>query len=931
MKVHALILVLLAPWLSHAEPQYYGSRVESLALRGAESDADLQIVPIHAGDLITIENIRASIQALYNTGHYSQIEVDAATTPAGTTNLTFLVRPVFFFSTFKLEPENLVERSLSGHFRLPFGERFSNSAVDRIVQETAELLKSEGYFEATVSPKLDFNPMTHLVSVTLGAAPGPRAKVVNVMVRGGEETFPKREELLDALGIKAGDTFSASRLEQGLSRIRTKFTDLGFLNTIVTPNRIYKQETHAADLEVAIQPGRLTLVLPREFDISRRKLRELVPIYEEGMVDDDLVEEGRVRIERYMQQEGYFEARVTYETIEVGPELGNAIQINYVIAPGLRHKIESVEFEGNHHFTKEAIQERTRTRKAELVSRGVFSFDILEEDKRAIETMYRNAGFQGTVVRPDWKEVAHAIRVVFHIEEGKQARIEVVRLIGNRTVPEDELRKALGLKEKDTYTPIAVDQARARLTQLYYSQGFSDVRVEPNVELDGTSGGMRMTFQITEGESYRIGEILVGGNTLTQEKIIHRNFSTPDSNLFPNTPYNPEAILEGQRRLYATGLFSRVEIVTLQQNLPGVRNLLIQVEDAQPILVTYGIGYQEFERLRGTIDLSHNNLFGQDRSLSFRLRGSRRERFFQSTYREPKLFNHDLDGFGSFFIEHTERKFFTANRIDFSLQVAKRISPRHSLALTMGYQTVNQSDIRVNLLAEKLPAERGVFQIARVGARFVQDRRDDPINPSSGTFNTTTFQIASRAIGSELNFTSLYNLYNVYTPVPYGVFAASMRLGWNHPFGKTTTLPPTERYFAGGSTTLRGFDLDEARPGGGHVAAIGNFEYRVPLSIVPIRGVGGALFYDTGNVFPTVSDVHLRDFTHTAGFGLRYQTPVGPVRIDWGFNLKPRFINREGLIAPSLSLCRSRSTLDASMSCKREERVQVFFTLGNPF
>ena len=246
------------------------------------------------------------------------------------------------------------------------------------------------------------------------------------------------------------------------------------------------------------------------------------------------------------------------------------------------------------------------------------------------------------------------------------------------------------------------------------------------------------------------------------------------------------------------------------------------------------------------MDLSHNNLFGLDRSLGFRGRYSLRERLFQTTYREPRLFNHDLDGFGSFFIEHTQRPFFTANRIDFSLQVLKRISPQQNFLITTGYQTVNLGDIRVNPLAEKLPAERGIYQIARIGTSFIHDRRNEPLNPSSGAFNTTTFQIASRAFGSELNFTSLYNLFSVYTPVPYGVLATSVRLGWNHPFGETLQLPPTERYFAGGSTTLRGFDLDEARPGGGNVITIGNFEYRMPLRFFPVNNVGGALFYDTG-------------------------------------------------------------------------------------
>jgi outer membrane translocation and assembly module TamA len=279
------------------------------------------------------------------------------------------------------------------------------------------------------------------------------------------------------------------------------------------------------------------------------------------------------------------------------------------------------------------------------------------------------------------------------------------------------------------------------------------------------------------------------------------------------------------------------------------------------------------------------------------------------------LFNHDIDGFASAFVEHTERPSFVANRIDFSLQILKRFTPQENFLFSTGYQTVNLQDPRVNLQFKNLPSERGVIQIARVGTSFIQDRRDDPLNPSTGTFNTTTFQVAARAIGSEINFTSLYDQYSFYTPVRFGVFVSSIRFGWNHPFGKTAilppgkteALPPTERYFAGGSTTLRGFGFDKAKPGGGNVMTIGNFEYRVPLRNFPISGVGGALFYDTGNVFNRVAEIQVKNFTHTAGFGLRYQTPVGPVRLDFGINLK-RHVN--GL---------------------NEKRLHVFFTLGNPF
>jgi outer membrane protein insertion porin family len=295
--------------------------------------------------------------------------------------------------------------------------------------------------------------------------------------------------------------------------------------------------------------------------------------------------------------------------------------------------------------------------------------------------------------------------------------------------------------------------------------------------------------------------------------------------------------------------------------------------------------------------------------LSLRLRGSSREALIQSTYREPRLFNHNLDGFVSAFAEHTQRPFYTANRVDFSVQALKRFSPIQNLLFTMGYQIVNMADILVNPHVAVLPAELGVFHIGRVGTSYIRDRRDDQLNPTTGYFNTTTFQVATHFLGSQLNFTSLYNLYSTYNPVPHGVFVTAVRLGWNHPYGGTDSLPPTERYFAGGSTTLRGFGLDEAVLEGGNLMSIANFEYRTPLRFLPIKNVGGALFYDTGSVFPTLSSVHLSAFTHSVGFGVRYQTPLGPVRVDVGFNVD-RKLNENGQL---------------------ERPYAVFFTLGNPF
>jgi outer membrane protein insertion porin family len=903
MKVQAVIFALLIPWLVYGQQPYYGTRLSKVDVAGSDSQADLQSIPIHPGDVITAENVRASIQALYDTGHYSYVEVDAEPAAGGATDLTFRVRPNFYFSTIRLEPENLLERPLSGYFRLPYGEKYSTSTINNIVQDTLELLKAEGYFQASITPEPYLDNATHLAFVTLMAVPGMRARVGGVQVHGGVQTFSPKE-LLDAFSLRSGDEFSSAKMDKALTKIRTKYSDLGFLNTKVTADRDFDKSASVVNLEVMIDPGKFTLIETPGYRISKKTLRELVPVYEEGTVDPDLVEEGRKQILGYVQQKGYFDATVVAEQIDA--PLDNAVQINYSIQPGMKHEIQSVSIEGNQFFKTDEIRRRMKVRGGELLNPTVFSADALNGDVRTIEGMYRNAGFEGTVVKGDYREVNHGITISIEIEEGKRVPVKSVEIMGNSAISEQELRQAIKLKPGDSYKPDDVEQARAAITQYYYARGYADVHIDRDVEHEeaGDSGGVLVKFQIIEGQPYQIGRIVIAGNTRTKDKIVSRN-----SRLYPDTPYNPEAILESQQRLYATGLFTRVDIVSLSEPRPGVRDLLIQVEDARPILLTYGIGYQEWEHTRGTLEISHNNLFGLNRSLSLRLRGSSREELVQTTYREPRLFNHDIDGFISAFAEHTERPFYTANRVDLSLQTLKRFSPVQNLLFTMGYQIVNMADILVNPHAAILPAERGVFHISRIGASYIRDHRDDPLNPTRGYYNTTTFQVATHLLGSQLNFTSLYNLYSTYTPVPHGTFVKALRLGWNHPYGGTESLPPTERYFAGGSTTLRGFGLDEARLEGGNIMAIANLEYRTPLGFLPVKNVGGALFYDTGNVFPTISQVQLSQFTHSVGFGLRYLTPLGPVRVDVGFNLQ-REINENGQL---------------------ERAYAVFFTLGNPF
>ncbi len=675
MMVRCLIFLLLFPAFSFGQQQFYGTRAGSMSLSGSSTESDLQTIPLHTGEILTEDSVRAAIQSLYDTHHYSYIEVDA-TPESGGTHLTFLVQPYYFFSTFRLDPENLLDRSISGFFRLPFGEKFSQAEVDRITAATADLLQSEGYPDAKVIAEVHLDESTHLASVILHTDALNRARVGTVKVTGGEQTLSKPGELESVFDLKRGTAFSGDKLEAGLRRIRGKFAEVvtgAFLDTRVDVQKDYKAETNTMDLTLTVDPGKFTLVEIRGYEIPEKKLKALVPVYEEGAVDSDLVEEGRSQIRAFMQQEGYFEATVQSETIDA--PLDNAVQINYDIVKGEKHRIESVRIEGNHYFTEEDIRTRMKVRNGGFMNRGIFSPEILDQDILGIKAMYRDAGLEDTNVKGHYEDQkSHTIDVVISIEEGSRFPIEAIAFEGNDKVPETELLERSGLHVDQIYTPVSIDASRNALTTMYYAKGFPDALVEEKAERNQANDGMLVTFRVTEGASYTIGKIIVAGNTLTAEKIVHRN-----SSLYAGTPYNPEAVLQAQQKLYATGLFQRVDIVPLAQDLPGVRNVLIQLEDNKPIQLTPGIGYASDEGARVTMEVSDNNLFGLDRSITLRARSTflstssttNRDQLLQSTYREPRLFNRNLEGSASLSFERSHQPAFDASNWDFSIQTVK--------------------------------------------------------------------------------------------------------------------------------------------------------------------------------------------------------------------------------------------------------------------
>jgi outer membrane protein assembly complex protein YaeT len=483
---------------------------------------------------------------------------------------------------------------------------------------------------------------------------------------------------------------------------------------------------------------------------------------------------------------------------------------------------------------------------------------------------------------------------------------------GARQIPPKDLLKGLNMAPGKSFSRDLVEEDTQLIRSKYSDRGFNEAKADFEVRRQAPER-VDVVYHIVEGDPVRISDLYVSGNWLTKRKVITRNIDVHEG-----SPLGQDGLMTSQQKLYSLGLFDKVDIVPLNVNpVDSTKPVLVHVEEASPLVLGYGIGYQSWERFRGTFEITRNNLFGLARSITFRTRDSFKEQRAEISYKEPRLFNRDLDAYLVLYADNVKRVSFDTFQNNISVQVLKRVRRLDNYYFRYNFETVDLSNILVNPQAVGFPGQNlGTLKLSSLSTAWLRDTRDDPFNPTSGRFNTMNLTVTAKPIGSETNFVSFYGQAQGNWKVAEGpIMAASLRVGLTKPFGSTPEVPISERFFVGGSTTLRGYAQDmagpldpmnvdpntgEPLPLGGNAMIIVNLESRIPVS----GNLTFAPFYDTGNVFSRISSIRLSSFTHNLGFGIRYKTPFGPIRLDFGFNLD----RPQGL--PS---------------------HQMFFTVGNPF
>ena len=969
--------------------QFEGLAVEKISFAGVDPARLGPLssgLPQAVGEPLDLEKLKSSLRQLFATGLYEDIQVEGSPDGDGV-DLVFRGAPRAFIGMVSVLGAKgaTLNAQLQHASQLAPGSRYTAAKLSQALEQMRRTLAANGFNEPTITQTLTPHPRDQLVDIAFQVVSGPQARVGSVQVTG--DPGMSLEEFRRHAHLRAGSHVDHDTASRALAGVLKRYQREERLEAeIKLEAQRYASATKKDDFRFSANPGPQVKVLVEGVSMSQERIKRIIPIFEEGAVDDDLLNEGNRRLRDYYQRLGYFDIKVDHEQQTTG---ANQVLILYKVQLGPRRRVESVSVTGNHYFDSATLKELLSVHPADsLDHHGTFSQALVSADIGALQAVYQNNGFPKVKVTEETGAAAlrtpaaggknpdvAPLTVVYKIEEGGQLRVGSVRLEGNQHVEDGKLSQLLNTTKGQLLSPENLAGDRDALFTEYLSRGFRQVQVDVAEQIETADPDkVDVVFHITEGSQIFVRKVLVTGQVYTRDDTVQHAIT-----LHPGDPLNQSALMNTQRNLYELALFN--EVNTAVENPNGgdtQKTVLLQLTEARRWSLTYGFGFEAqtgnpqyncagpdtagvtcnpegkkgvSPRVLGAI--TRNDLFGRELSASLQGTYGLLEQKINLLFQDPHLRSSKDFGldFSAGYANSLDVTTYVASKLEGSFRLSEHFSSPGSLlskANTFIYQLnfrrVKVQENSLQVAPGEITQDSAATRVAGPALTWIRDTRDSPLDAHRGTYTSFQEFLSSQYFGAQVQFNRLDVSNSSFYSFDKGrlVIARNTRYGQERAFGtqEEELIPLPERLFAGGPTALRGFSVNAAGPRdpetgyptGGAGALANSTELRLPPPTLPWVGntVSIVLFHDMGNIFTNASDVWAsairtrqpdRDscknlkivdpnspdkppagpvtstgwegecsfnyFSHAPGLGLRYHTPVGPLRFDFSYNLNP--------------------------------------------
>jgi outer membrane protein insertion porin family len=627
---------------------------------------------------------------------------------------------------------------------------------------------------------------------------------------------------------------------------------------------------------------RIELQGNEEFDDA--KLREKLTITTGAIADTVLIQENANKLRAFYEEEGYWLSRIVPVIRTIGPD---DVGLTYQITEGPKIKIKRIRFEGNKAISSGKIKGAIETREwwlfSFITSSGYYQKERMESDIERIKELYFNNGYIKIAVgEPQIKlsEKNKQMEITILISEGEQYGVSSIELSGNKVFEQDAIRQRIKMTTGKPFSKATLRRDIFSISDLYSENGYALITVTPDLVPDENTRTVRVVLKIDEGRKYNIGRIEIAGNTKTRDKVIRREVRLDEGDVF-----NSALIKRSYERINNLNYFEAVELVPKPRIEENLVDIDIKVNERPTGFFSIGGGYSSIEKFIAMAELTQGNLFGRGQYVKLRGEFGGRTTYYDLTFRDPWLLDKPISFSTNIYKITKEYIEYSKKATGFGISFGRRFSEYVWADIAYNFEDAEIYDISDDA-SSLIKDQKGKRTTSSVTPSVTRDSRDNYLDPSRGSRNS--LYVTYAGLGGTNNFFKGGVDSAWYLPI--GSTAAMLRGRFGYAAGiGGKELPLYERFYVGGIYTVRGLGYGEAGPRdkdtddwiGGTEELIFNAEYIFPL-ISDIR-LKGVVFFDAGNAYEDFEN--FGDLRYTTGVGLRWISPIGPIRIEWGYNL----------------------------------------------
>ena len=711
-------------------------------------------------------------------------------------------------------------------------------------------------------------------------------QIDSIRVKGNQRI--EKEAILAVIESKKGDVLNLDKLDKDLRAVYK----MGFFKDV----RIETEDGPRGKVvifNVVEKPsiGKITFVGNKKVKDSDLRKESGIKLY--SILNRSEIKQSINRLKEYYKQKGYYNVDIR-DKIEEIP--GNQVALTYEINEGEKVYIKKIEFVGNTKFDDDKLKDLMETGERGFFSRftgsGLLDKKKLEFDVQKLAAFYHNHGYiKAKIGEPkiSYKK-GYGLTITIEVVEGKQYAVNKVKLEGELIKPEEELLKKIGITKEKFFNREVVRKDVMALREAYADEGYAYAEVRPYVSEDDKNHLVDITYKLSKGKKVRFERINITGNTSTRDKVIRRELRVAEGDY-----YNGDALRRSTRNLYRLGYFENVEVNTQKGSKDDLMVININVKERPTGFFTIGAGYSSSEKTTVMFQIAQNNLFGRGQKIQGSARLGSKTTEYDIRFTEPWLFDRrlstefDIYNWEREYDEYTKKSFGGALSFEFPLGLDEFTTGQ----VRYSYDRANITNI-ADTASWIIKDMEGKSVTSSMKLAIERDSKDRPWNTTRGSENKISFEYAGGPLGGDVYFNRYEATSGWFFPLPWStVFMVQGRWGYikKRSGGK---LPVYQKYFLGGINTVRGFDYDSISPVdpatgdkiGGEKMMVYNVEYRFPL--IKHQGVVGVVFFDAGNVFTEDQSYTFSGIRKSVGGGIRWYSPVGPLRMEYGINLNPK-------------------------------------------